>query len=118
MRPVPQIALDFLKGAEGDRLTAYRDSAGVWTIGRGHTGPEVVPGLVISEAQSDAYLFADATKAAVRLALRVKAAVLAALSDHEYAALVSFVFNLGADPKWQIWRALNESRVDDVPVQM
>jgi len=27
---------------EGCKLTAYQDQVGVWTIGYGHTGPEVV----------------------------------------------------------------------------
>lgn len=39
---------------EGRRLSAYRDSVGVWTIGVGHTGrmapPPVTPGMKISDA--------------------------------------------------------------------
>lgn len=117
-RPVPQICLDFLKGAEACKLIAYRDSGGVWTVGVGHTGPEVVLGLVISQAQADAYLFADATKAATRLSLVVKPDVLQGLSEHQYAALVSFVFNLGANASWTIWAMLNTGKLDAVPVQM
>ena len=37
---------------EGCRLTAYQDQVGVWTIGYGHTGPDVTPGLTITEEQS------------------------------------------------------------------
>jgi GH24 family phage-related lysozyme (muramidase) len=48
MRPVPQIGIDFIKGAEACRLTAYLDSTGHWTIGYGHTGPEVVRGMTIT----------------------------------------------------------------------
>nr|WP_205208480.1 hypothetical protein [Chromobacterium haemolyticum] len=36
---------------EGLRLKAYQDAVGVWTIGYGHTGPDVTPGLVITQAQ-------------------------------------------------------------------
>ena len=39
------------KGFEGLRLRAYRDCAGVLTIGYGHTGADVVAGLVIDEAR-------------------------------------------------------------------
>lgn len=107
MRTVPQIAYDFIKLAEACRLTAYQDSRGVWTIGWGHTGPEVVRGLTITLAQAIAYLVADVATAARRLAGVVKAEDIALLTDHEYAALLSFVFNLGADPIWNIWKLLN-----------
>ncbi|WP_425601692.1 glycoside hydrolase family protein [Dyella subtropica] len=30
--------------AEGERLTAYKNTKGIWTIGVGHAGPEVEPG--------------------------------------------------------------------------
>ena len=33
--------MKIIKEFEGLRLTSYQDSVGVWTIGYGHTGPEV-----------------------------------------------------------------------------
>jgi lysozyme len=36
---------------EGLRLKAYQDSGGIWTIGWGHTGPEVHEGLVWTRDQ-------------------------------------------------------------------
>ena len=51
---------------EGLSLIAYPDpvSGGdPWTIGYGHTGPEVVKGLVITQAQADAWLQEDRQKA-------------------------------------------------------
>lgn len=57
----PQLVAD-LKRDEGLRLTAYPDplSGGdPWTIGYGHTGPEVRPGLVWTEAQAELALVAD-----------------------------------------------------------
>jgi lysozyme len=39
------VASAFVAAHEGCRLTAYRDSTGVLTLGYGHTGPEVVEGL-------------------------------------------------------------------------
>ena len=56
--------LALLKQFEGCNLTAYQDQRGVWTIGYGHTGPEVKEGLVSTQAQADAQLAADvATRA-------------------------------------------------------
>lgn len=118
MRPVPQIAVDFVKGAEGCELTAYRDSRGVLTIGWGHTGAEVVAGLTITPAQAISYLIVDLALAARRLATVVSDAAIQGLTEHEYAALLSFVFNLGADRTWQIWGLLNRGSLDAVPVQM
>jgi len=49
--------LQLLKTWEGCILTAYPDPASggdPWTIGYGHTGPEVSPGLTISQAQARA----------------------------------------------------------------
>src|SRR5690625_2307834 len=48
-----QEGLKVLKHFEGVRLKAYRDPVGVWTIGYGHTGPEVHEGLVWSHAQAE-----------------------------------------------------------------
>lgn len=118
MRPVPQRALDFLGQAEGCRLTAYPDPAGVLTVGYGHTGPEVTEGLTVTQAQAMTYLIADATLAARKLATVVSVEAIARLTDHEYAALVSFVFNLGADPAWGVWKDLNSGKLADVPQQM
>lgn len=118
MRPVPQIAIDFLKGAEGCWLTARGDITGKATWGYGHTGPDVVVGGTISQAQADSLLFADCTKAAIRLATTVKPSVIAGLTDHQYAALISFVFNLGDNPTWTIWPLLNAGQLDAVTVHM
>jgi lysozyme len=120
MRPVPQIALDFIQGAEACVLTAYRDTGGKPTIGIGHTGPEVVMGMVITQAQALAYLFADAVKAATKIANSVSDAAIQALTEHEYAALVSFSFNVGfghADCPTLI-AALEAKNLNAVPIQM
>jgi len=117
-RSVPAIAEAFVMRAEACRLTAYRDSAGVWTNGVGHTGPEVMPGLVITPGQAKIDLDADLAIAADRLAACVLEERLLALSDHQYAALISFVFNLGALPGWTIWKVLNAGDLAAVPDQM
>jgi hypothetical protein len=47
---------------EGIRLTAYRDIVGVLTIGYGHTGPDVTPGLTITQPRAVALLQQDLAK--------------------------------------------------------
>lgn len=77
---------------EGFRLTAYQDQVGVWTIGYGHTGPDVTPLRTITMAQAQALLAQDVRSAAscVNTVVTVK------LTQQEFDALVDFVFNLGA----------------------
>jgi lysozyme len=77
---------------EGCQLNAYQDQVGIWTIGYGHTGAEVIAGLTITEAQAEAYLAADVASAAAC----VNRQVIVQLNQEEFDALVDFVFNLGA----------------------
>lgn len=83
--------LDLIKGYEGLRLDAYQDSAGVWTVGYGHTGG-VRPGDSVTRAQAEQLLRGDVAWAeqAVRDNVRVP------LSQGQFDALVSFTFNVGA----------------------
>lgn len=86
-----QIAAQFIKAHEGCKLAAYRDSAGIWTIGYGATGPEVHEGAVWTQQQADARLESDIA----RFEAGVKRCVKVPLSDKQAAALISFAFNLG-----------------------
>jgi lysozyme len=77
---------------EGCSLTAYQDQVGVWTIGYGHTGADVTPGLTITQQQAEALLAKDVLAAARCVNTMVKLQ----LTQCEFDALVDFVFNLGA----------------------
>ncbi|HZZ37700.1 MAG TPA: lysozyme [Acidobacteriaceae bacterium] len=77
---------------EGCRLTAYQDQVGVWTIGYGHTGPEVGAGMIVTLEQAEALLAKDVSNAAEF----VNRVVMVETSQEEFDALVDFVFNLGA----------------------
>ena len=83
--------LALTRSFEGLRLTAYQDSAGVWTIGYGHTGPEVHHGQCVSEIEAEALLRSDLSSA-VRT---VRKAVQVDLAQHQFDALVDFCFNTG-----------------------
>lgn len=76
---------------EGDRLVAYQDSVGVWTIGSGHT-KGVTEGMTCTRDQADTWLLEDVAEAEAAVNRLVKIA----LSQEEFDALVDFVFNLGA----------------------
>ena len=82
---------DLLGKREGKRSKAYRDSKGIWTIGIGHTGPEVHEGLVWTDAQvMEAYL-----KDAAWVSAAIAESVHVQLTQNQYDALFSFTFNVG-----------------------
>ena len=90
---ISETGIELLKRFEGLSLEAYQDVAGIWTIGYGHTGPDVEPGMRITESEADALLRQDlrfAEDAVTRL-------VSVPLNSNEFDALVSFVFNVGAE---------------------
>lgn len=82
--------LELIRSHEGLRLEAYRDSVGVWTIGFGHI-KGVKEGDTCTEEQADAWLAED-----VKIAeLCIEANVTVPLTQGEFDALGSFIFNLG-----------------------
>lgn len=87
------MAADLVREHEGCRLEAYQDQGGVWTIGWGHTGPEVREGLSWTQAQADAALAADLSVAAKRVSSLVSVAL---ARDEQIAALIDFDFNAGS----------------------
>ena len=100
---------------EGLRLTAYQDMVGVWTIGYGHTGPDVKPGLVISQQQAAQLLINDLA----RFNNGVNALVTVKLNQNQFDALVSFAFNLGVGSlkKSTLLRKLNAGDVQGAALQ-
>jgi lysozyme len=82
--------LELIKQSEGVFLQAYRCPANVLTIGYGHTAG-VQPGDVITAEQADTFLQEDVAEP-VRAVNRL---VTVPLTQNQFDALVSFVFNLG-----------------------
>lgn len=80
----------FVEQKEGDRLSAYQDANGTWTIGYGHT-VGVVPGMTITQAQADAFLAQDL----LTFANGVLPLLLVIPGVGQYAALISLAFNIG-----------------------
>lgn len=84
-----QKLIDYLKRAEGCRLTAYQDSVGVWTIGYGHT-KGVKPGDRITQYQAEQFLREDlATFEAAAMKVRNVA------TQGRFDAVTDFMYNLG-----------------------
>lgn len=87
---ISQRGIDLIKRFEGCKLTAYQDVAGIWTIGYGHT-LGVHPAQVITQQQAEQFLVDDIEP----VELTIGIAVTAGLSQNQYDALCSFVFNVG-----------------------
>lgn len=88
-----------LVAREGRRLEAYRDSAGIWTIGVGHTAaagpPVVVPGLTITAQACDALFARDVARYARTVREALAGSPGEDLPQNAFDALVSLCFNIG-----------------------
>lgn len=100
----PAFAAGFISDFEGCRLIAYKCSAGVWTIGYGHT-EGVREGDTCTQEQADAWLIDDVKETQTLLAHYVNVPV----SEGEFVALVSLAFNVGVGSlvKSKLLRKLN-----------
>lgn len=84
--------LQIIKACEGLRLVAYKCSAGVWTIGYGHTGADVYEGLQITPSQAEKLLLDDLhwTYKIISRYVRLE------LNSNQFSSLCSFIFNVGS----------------------
>lgn len=120
-KKINQLGVDLIKKGEGKQLEAYPDPkselfkqclanklspykggykklkdwakypGGPWTIGYGHTGSDVKPGLTYSEEQAEAKL-----KERLReFEMYVNKLVKIPLTDNQFSALVSLCYNCG-----------------------
>lgn len=82
---------DILKSYETLQLHAYNDGTGVWTIGWGHTGPEVKPGLVWTPEQADEQLDKDF----LSYEQGVEKMLAKPMSQQQFDAVVDMAYNTG-----------------------
>lgn len=110
--------LKFITQWEGTFLEAYRDVAGVLTIGVGHTSaagsPTVYEGQTITQTQSDQILASDLKKVEDNVNRLVKVK----LTQNQYDVLVSFDFNTGALAKSSALRYLNEGNYEQAAINL
>lgn len=81
----------FIKQQEGLRQVAYRDSAGILTIGYGHTGSDVTQGIMVTESQAEQLLLKDLETAEKCVNNCVKLSI----TQNQFDALISLAFNIG-----------------------
>ena len=104
-----------IKKFEGCELEAYQCSANVWTIGYGHT-KDVEKGDTITKEEAEQMLVDELHE----YENYINKYVNVALSQNQFDALVSWVYNLGpANLKAStMLKVLNSGEYEDVPAQM
>lgn len=114
--PISEAAYELLRDFEGLRLYAYLCPAGVWTIGYGHTGDDVRPGMTIKLSEAEALLKADvgAVEQAITPLVKVQ------LNTNQFGALVCFAFNIGmgAFARSTLLARLNRGEFAAVPFEL
>lgn len=97
---------------EGSSLTAYWDPIGqCWTIGYGHTGPEVTKGLRISQAEAEQLLEGDLAEA-VRDARKYFSGFDSLVAARK-EVLASMAFNLGLPKLMEFKKLLQALEIGD-----
>jgi lysozyme len=107
--------LALIKKFEGCELEAYKCSAGVWTIGYGHT-KGVEEGMTITKDQAEEMLLEEL----VEYEKAVEEAVHNQLDQCMFDALVSWTYNLGPTNlnSSTMLKVLNAGEYDEVPAQI
>ena len=108
MKHISERGLKLIQSFEGLRLKAYRCEAGKLTIGWGHTGPDVKPGMTINQMQADDLFRTDVFQKAELPVNKLPNADL--LTQNQFDALCSLAFNRGSavSPANSIWRRMSQ----------
>ncbi|WP_273760471.1 lysozyme [Bartonella sp. ML70XJBT.G] len=120
MRKISKEGLALIKKWEGLRLSAYEDLVGVWAIGYGHTSavgtPHVYKDMRITEAEAEKILCQDLEK----FEYVVEQTVTVPLNDEQFAALVSFSYNVGTEAfrNSTLVKKLNRGNYEAVPTEL
>lgn len=107
------ITSQFLSEKESNKLTAYQDGAGLWTICKGMTridGKPVTKGMTLSAEQCDELNKVEEAKALKWVDDNVEVE----LTDPQKAAVASFCYwNIGITKckKSTFWKRLNENNI-------
>ena len=91
-RKIPESAIELIKRKEGFKAKKYKCPAGYWTIGFGHKIQEgeifkepMTPQFADNLMRTEAQYFADGVDRLVKVHL----------TDNQFTALLSFVYNFG-----------------------
>lgn len=88
------LGIELVRHFESFKANSYLDDVGVWTIGYGTTrigGVKVIPGMTCTHDQALEWLAADVVSAERDVQRLTKVTV----QQHQFDALVSFVYNVG-----------------------
>jgi lysozyme len=112
---ISQEGLSLIKKFEGCELTAYQDAVGVWTIGYGHI-KGVVEGMETTKEQAEEMLVEELHE----YESYINECVTVELSQNQFDALVSWVYNLGPTnlKSSTMLKVLNSGDFDGVPAQI
>ena len=112
---ISEQGLELIKIFEGCELKAYKCAAGVWTIGYGHI-KGVSEGDEISASTANIMLQEEI----VEYEDYINNGVTVPLKQHQFDAMVSWVYNLGNGnlTSSTLLKVLNSSDYDGVPEQM
>lgn len=108
--------LDDLKGDEGLRLEAYPDpktNGAPWTIGYGHTGLDVWPGLTWTQDRAEDVLVSDVLKAKTDLDRFV--GWWRSLCDARQDVFTNMAFNMGIERFLGFPKMLAAAKAKDFP---
>ncbi|MGE3622960.1 MAG: lysozyme [Bdellovibrionales bacterium] len=114
-RRVNEAGVELIKQFEGLHLTPYFCAGRAWTIGWGHTRT-VRSGMRITQEEAE-FLLAEDLRIAANAVQRL---VTVPLNENQFAALASFVFNVGTGnfQKSAMLTLLNKGWYDQVPAQL
>jgi lysozyme len=117
---INQAGIELIKRWEGCELKAYKDVAGVWTVGYGLTSGagfiEVGPDTVLTQEEADWYL----EQVVDKFAADIKPFITAEINENQFAAFVSLAYNVGVGgfKKSSALRHFNAGNLDKVPAAM
>lgn len=89
-----EMGLDLIKRSEGLVLSSYLCPASKWTIGYGHTGPEVGPGQTITQEQANELLRRDVAQFERDVTELIGSSP---TKQCQFDALVVLAYNIGSD---------------------
>lgn len=112
---ISEKGIELIKNLEGLRKTAYQDTGNKWAIGYGHTAAinnkPISKGMTITEEQATELLQNDLAyiEAVINKSVNVS------LSQSQYDALCSLVFNIGpgAFQRSELLSRLNQGQISE-----
>ena len=114
---VNQTTIDLIAKWEGCKLKAYKDVAGIWTVGYGLTSRagfiDVGPDTELTQEEADWYL----EKVVDDFANKIRPMIAAPINENQFGAFVSLAYNIGtgAFSRSSALKHFNVGRTELVP---